>query len=125
MRVCADDGGVRNLGRPRMATTNPPRYPRCKRHPRNATPEELAAIAAEMGRVGGLAAAAVRLDAQPVDLSSPQAQQQTLEKVVGAPLSGKLNSRAAQAIVSAISVSQRLYETIVLDARIKALEPAR
>ena len=32
---------------------------------------------------------------------------------------------AAQAIVSAISVSQRLYETIVLDARIKALEPAR
>ena len=67
----------------------------------------------------------MRLDAQPVDLSSPQAQQQTLEKVVGAPLSGKLNSRAAQAIVSAISVSQRLYETIVLDARIKALEPAR
>jgi hypothetical protein len=38
-------------------------------------------------------------------VSSPQAQQQTLEKVVGAALSGKLNSRA--------------------DARIKELEPAR
>ena len=48
--------------------------------------------------------------------------------MVGAALSGRSwvrPSRAAQAIVSAISVSQRLYETIVLDARIKALEPAR
>jgi hypothetical protein len=34
-------------------------------------------------------------------------------------------ARAAQAIVSAISVSQRLYETIVLESRIKALEVGR
>jgi hypothetical protein len=36
-----------------------------------------------------------------------------------------LNARGAQAIVSAISVSQRLYETVILEARIKALEVGR
>jgi hypothetical protein len=98
---------------------------RCRRHPRNATPEELAAIAVEMGREGGLAAAKAKLGDEPMDLSSPQAQQAALERVVGQALNGKLNARAAQAIVSAISVSQRLYESIVLESRIKALEAGR
>ena len=60
-----------------------------------------------------------------MDLSTPKAQQLALERVVGSALTGKINARAAQAIVSAISVSQRLYETIVLESRIKALEQSR
>jgi hypothetical protein len=113
--TCGDDGGVRKDGRPCRANTSPPSMTRCRRHPRNATPEELAAIAVEMGREGGLASAKAKLGATPLDLSTPQAQQSALELVVGSALSGKLNARAAQAIVSAISVSQRLYETIVLE----------
>jgi hypothetical protein len=98
---------------------------RCRRHPRNATPEELAAIAAEMGREGGLAAAKARLGDEPLDLSTPEAQQQALERVVGAALNGRINARAAQAVVSAVSVSQRLYETVILERRIRALEAAK
>jgi hypothetical protein len=74
---------------------------------------------------GGLASAKAKLGDTPLDLSTPQAQQIALERVVGSALNGKLNARAAQAIVSAISVSQRLYETIVLESRIKALEAGR
>ena len=95
---------------------------RCRRHPRNATPEELARIAAEMGMEGGLAAAKARLEGEPLDLSTPAAQQSALERVVGAALNGKLNARAAQAIVSAVSVSERLYEAVILEKRIQALE---
>ena len=50
--TCGDDGGVRKDGRPCRANTNPPSMTRCRPHPRNATPEELASIASEMGREG-------------------------------------------------------------------------
>jgi hypothetical protein len=105
MKLCGDDGGLTKDGRPCRANTKPPTMTRCRRHPRNATPEELARIPAEMGREGGLAAAKARLEGEPLDLSTPSAQQSALECVVGAALNGKLNARAAQAIVSAVSVS--------------------
>jgi hypothetical protein len=123
--VCGDDGGLTKDGRPCQANTKLPTMTRCRRHPRGATSEELAAIASEMGRIGGEAAAKVRLDAMPVDLSNPKAQQEALQKVVGAALTGKLNARAAQAIVSAISASARLYDTVILEERIRALEASR
>jgi hypothetical protein len=97
---------------------------RCRCHPRNATPEELAAIASEMGREGGLAASRAKLTDMPMDLSTLAKQQAVLERVVGSTLNGKLNARAAQAIVGAISISRRLYETVVLEERIQALEQA-
>jgi hypothetical protein len=60
----------------------------------------------------------------PMDLSTLAKQQAVLEQVVGSTLNGKLNARAAQAIVGAISISRRLYETVVLEERIQALEQA-
>jgi hypothetical protein len=78
-----------------------------------------------MGREGAVASAKAKLGDAQLDLSTPQAQQSALERVVGSALNGKLNARAAQAIVNAISVSQRLYETVILEVRIKALEARR
>lgn len=124
MKLCGDDGGLTKDGRPCRANTKPPTMTRCRRHPRNATPEELAAIASEMGREGGLAASRAKLADMPMDLSTLAKQQAVLERVVGSTLNGKLNARAAQAIVGAISISRRLYETVVLEERIQALEQA-
>jgi hypothetical protein len=55
-------------------------------------------------------------------VSTPAKQQAVLERVVGSALNCKLNARAAQAIVGAISIDRRLYETVMLEEHIQALE---
>jgi hypothetical protein len=95
MKLCGDDGGLPKDGRPCRADTKPPTMTRCRRHPRNATPEELAAIAVEMGREGGLASAKAKLGDTPLDLSTPQAQQSALERLY--ETAGEQASAAGQA----------------------------